>query len=170
MKNQNIRVSTRWEHSLTNLLGHYPTSEPGIALRQWVHHHGVENYLDLLSWEEEEVKANRTQQVFSLDDHGQPPQIYKLLSEDAMKALKSYNTESITRFHQRKVHNTKIVETPKDDPPVPPVPENDPPDVPESDLDILDDPILDFVNTQCHNSEALDQALQAYQAYQVPSP
>ena len=30
-----------------------------------------------------------------------PPQIYKLLSEDAMKALKAYNTEAITRFHQR---------------------------------------------------------------------
>ena len=52
----------------------------------------------------------------------------------------------------------------------PQVPENDPPDLPESDLDIPDYPILDFVNRQCHNSEDLDQALQAYQAYQVPSP
>ena len=99
-----------------------------------------------------------------------PPQIYKLLSEDATKALKSYNTEAITRFHQRKVHNTEIVETPQDDPLGPPVPENDPPDLPESDLDIPDDPILDFVNSQCHNSEDLDQALEAYQAYQVQSP
>ena len=99
-----------------------------------------------------------------------PPQIYKLLSEDAMKALKAYNTEVITRFHQRKVHNTEIVETPQDDPPGPPVPENDPPDLRESDLNIPDDPILEFVNSQCHNSEDLDQALQAYQAYQVPSP
>ena len=99
-----------------------------------------------------------------------PPQIFKLLSEDAMKALKSYNTEAITRFHQRKVHNTEIVETPQDDPHGPPVPENDPPDLLESDLDIPDDPILDFVNSQCHNSEDLDQALQAYQAYQIPSP
>ena len=87
-----------------------------------------------------------------------------------MKALKAYNTEAITRFHQRKVHNTEIVETPQDDPPGPPVPENDPPDLPESDLDIPDDPILDFGNSQCHNSEDLDQALQAYQAYQVPYP
>ena len=87
-----------------------------------------------------------------------------------MKALKSCNNEAITRFHQRKVYNTEIVETPQDDPPGPPVPENDPPDLPESDLDIPDDPILDFVNSQCHNSEDLDLALQAYQAYQVPSP
>ena len=99
-----------------------------------------------------------------------PPQIYKILSQDAMKALKAYNTEAITRFHQRKVHNTEIVEQPQDDPPGPPVPDNDLPDLPESDLDIPDDPNLDFVNSQCHTSEDLDQALQAYQAYQVPCP
>ena len=71
MENQNIRVSTQWEHSITNLLGLDPNTEPGIALRQWVHHQSVENHLDLLSWDEEEVKANPTQQVFSLDEHGQ---------------------------------------------------------------------------------------------------
>ena len=71
MENQDIRVSTQWEHSITNLLGHAPTTEPGISLGQWVLHQGVENHLDLLSWEEEEVKANPTQQVFSLDEHGQ---------------------------------------------------------------------------------------------------
>ena len=43
-------------------------------------------------------------------------------------------------------------------------------DLPESDLDIPDDPILDFVNSQCHASEDLDQVLRAYQAYQVPCP
>ena len=44
-----------------------------------------------------------------------PPQIYKFLSQDAMKALKAYNTEAINRSHQRTVHNTEIVETPQDD-------------------------------------------------------
>ena len=68
MGDQNIRVSPEWEHSLTNLLGHDSTTEPGIALRQWVHHQSVLNHLDLLSWEEEEVKACPTQQIFSLDD------------------------------------------------------------------------------------------------------
>ena len=87
-----------------------------------------------------------------------------------MKASKAYNTEAISRFHQRKVHNTEIVGTPQDDPPGPSVPGNDLPDLPESDLDIPDDPILDFVNIQCHSSEDLDQAVQAYQAYQVPCP
>ena len=71
MENQNIRVSTQWEHSITNLLGHDPTSEPGIALRQWVQLQGVENILDLFSWEEDELKAIPAQQVFTLDDHGQ---------------------------------------------------------------------------------------------------
>ena len=78
-----------------------------------------------------------------------------------MKALNAYNTEAISIFHQRKVHNTEIVESPHNDPPGPPVPEHDLPDVPESDLDIPVDPILDFVNSQCHRSEDLDQALQS---------
>ena len=85
-----------------------------------------------------------------------PPQIFKLLIQDAMK---TYNTEAISRFHQRKVHNTEIVETPQNDPPGPPVPENDLPDLPGSDLDIPYDPNLDFMNSQCHSSEDLDQAL-----------
>ena len=52
-------------------MGYAPTTEPGIALRQWVHHQGVDSILDLLSWEEDEIKANPTQQIFSLDDQGQ---------------------------------------------------------------------------------------------------
>ena len=85
-----------------------------------------------------------------------------------MKAVKAYNTKAINRFHQRNVHNTEIVETPQDEPSGPPVRENDLPDLHESYLDIPDDPILDIVNSQCHNSDDLDQNLQAYQAYQVP--
>ena len=71
MENKNPRVPPLWEHSLTTLLGHDPTSDPGIALRQWVHFQGVHNILDLLSWDQEELKAVPAQQVYSLDDHGQ---------------------------------------------------------------------------------------------------
>ena len=71
MENQNPRVPPLWEHSLTNLLGIDPTSNPGIAHRQWVHFQGVHNILDLLSWDQEELKAIPAQQVCSLDDHGQ---------------------------------------------------------------------------------------------------
>ena len=63
MENQNIRVSIKWEHSITNLLGHDPTSDPGIALRQWIHHQGVHSILDLLSWEEDELKTIPAHQV-----------------------------------------------------------------------------------------------------------
>ena len=43
------------------LLGHDQTSDPGIALRQWVHFQGVQNILDLFSLEQEEVKATPAQ-------------------------------------------------------------------------------------------------------------
>ena len=71
MENQNPRVPPLWEHSLTTLLGHDPTSDPVIAIRQWVHFQGVHNILDLLSWDQEELKTAPAQQVYSLDDHGQ---------------------------------------------------------------------------------------------------
>ena len=58
MENQNPRVPPLWEHSLTTLLGHDPTRDPGIALRQWVHFQSVHNILDLLSWDQEELKAD----------------------------------------------------------------------------------------------------------------
>ena len=71
MESQNVRVPPLWEHSLTILLGHDSTSDPGIALRQWVHFQGVHNIFDLLSWDQEELKAVPAQQVYSLDDHDQ---------------------------------------------------------------------------------------------------
>ena len=82
-----------------------------------------------------------------------------------MKALKVYKAATLNRFHKRKVHNTSVVEEPQDDPPEPSVADSDLSDLPESDLDIPRDPILNFVNSQYHSSEDLDQALQACQAY-----
>ena len=71
MENENPRVPPLWQHSLTTILGHDPTSDPGIALKQLVHLQGVHNILDLLSPDQEELKATSAQQVYSLDDHGQ---------------------------------------------------------------------------------------------------
>ena len=71
MENEIPRLSPAWEHSLTTLLGHDPTTEPGIAFRQCIHFQGVHNLLDLLSWDQEELKSTPAQQVYSLDDHGQ---------------------------------------------------------------------------------------------------
>ena len=59
---------------------------------------------------------------------------------------------------------------PQGDPLEPSVPDTGPSDLPDSDLNIPDGPILNFVNSQYHSSEDLDQALQAYQTYQVPFP
>ena len=94
--------------------------------------------------------------------------MFKLMSQDAMKALKASNTEVINRLHQRKIHNSEVVKLPQDDPPEPSVPDTGPSDLPESDLAIPDDPFLNFVNRQCHSSDDLYEALLAYQAYQVP--
>ena len=71
MSDRNIEVPTQFEHSFTNLLGHPPTTEGGIALRQWVNHQGIDDFRDLLSWDEEEIKTNSVQQILSLHDRGQ---------------------------------------------------------------------------------------------------
>ena len=70
MENEIPRLSPVWEYSLTNLLGHDHTAEPGMALRHWVHLQGLHSLLDLLSWDPEELKTTTTQQVYSLDDQG----------------------------------------------------------------------------------------------------
>ena len=49
-----------------SLIGAYPTSDPGMALRHWVHFQEVRNILDLLSWDQEELKTIPAQQVYSL--------------------------------------------------------------------------------------------------------
>ena len=71
MENENPRLSPVWEHSLTTILGHDLTTEPGISLRHWVYFHGVHNLLDLVSWDQEELKTTPAQQLYSLEDHGQ---------------------------------------------------------------------------------------------------
>ena len=70
MENEIPRLSIVWEHSLTNLSGHDPTTEPGMALRHWVHFQGVHSLLDLLSSDPEELKAVPTQQVYHQDSQG----------------------------------------------------------------------------------------------------
>ena len=57
MENEIPRLSTVWEHSLTNLLGHYHTTEPLMALRHWVHFQGVHSLLDFLRLDPEELKT-----------------------------------------------------------------------------------------------------------------
>ena len=60
------------------------------------------------------------------------------------------------------------MELPQKDPPEPSGPYTGPSDLPESKLAIPDDPTPHFMSSHVHSSENLDQALQAYQAYQLP--
>ena len=75
-------VPPLWGHSLTTLLGHDPTSDRAIALRQWVHFQGVHNIFDLLSLDQEEIKAVPAQQVYSIDDHGQMKHVFGAYTSD----------------------------------------------------------------------------------------
>ena len=70
MGDQNLKVSPLWEHTLTNLLGLEPTSEPGTALRLWVHYQSVPDLLDLSTWEQEDFKTNPSQHIYTIDDQG----------------------------------------------------------------------------------------------------
>ena len=90
MENEILRLPPLWEHALTNLLGHDHTTEPGMALRQWVHHHhqGIHHLMDLLSTDPEELKTDQTQQVYSIDDHGQG--IYLRTSQVQICGLLTY--------------------------------------------------------------------------------
>ena len=67
------RLSPVWEHSLTNILGHDPTTEAGRSLRQWVPYQGVHSLLgvDLLSWDPEEFKADPSHTIYNLNDNGE---------------------------------------------------------------------------------------------------
>ena len=71
MENDIPSLSSVWDHSLTNILGHDPTTEACRTLRQWVPYQGVHSLLDLWSWDPEEFKADTSQTIYDLDDHGQ---------------------------------------------------------------------------------------------------
>ena len=64
MENEIPRLSPVWEHSLTTILGHDPSTESGTALRHWVHFQGVQSLLDLLSWDQEELKTTPATEVW----------------------------------------------------------------------------------------------------------
>ena len=79
-----------WEHSLTNLLGHAHTTEPGMALRHWVSFQGVHNLLDLLNCDPEELTTVPTKQVYSQDDHGKYIHLRTNHQVKQMCGLKTY--------------------------------------------------------------------------------
>ena len=89
--------------------------------------------------------------------------MFEVLSQDAKKVLKAYNTEELTKFHKRKVPNTDVVEESQVDPCGPSEPDSGLFDLPETDLGIPEDLTLIFVNSQCHRSEDVHTRLTRYQ-------
>ena len=100
--------------------------------------------------------------------------IYKLLSQEAKDALQKYNVEAIQKFNaSRNLNETELMHN---------VYEHAQEELPlsideeefqecqqfntDQDLEPPTDDILEFITSQGHSEDQLDQALQTYQAYQ----
>ena len=99
-----------------------------------------------------------------------PAEVYKLLSPEAVVAFKKYNTEDINILAKKRgIHVTDIA----DQEPLPskdttPEDQHDPhqfDDAPDSEHD----PILDYINSQHHHEEDMNNALQAYNVMTSPT-
>ena len=99
-----------------------------------------------------------------------PAEVYKLLSPEAVAALKKCNTEANKFAKKRGIHVTDIADhelLPSED--TPPKEQHDPhqfDDAPDSETD----PILDYVNSQHYQEEDMNNALQAYNVMASPTP
>ena len=102
-----------------------------------------------------------------------PAHVYKLLSQEVKDALQNYNAEAIQKFKStRNLHeinflhdlheNTQDNSTTSNQ-------DDQSPDYQEShtdqDLEPPMDDLLDFINSQNHSDDQLDQVLQTYQTY-----
>ena len=91
-----------------------------------------------------------------------PAEVYKLLSPEAVVALKKYNSEDINKRAKRRGihvtditdHELSIAETNISEEPTNPHQDDD---APEGEVD----PILDYVNSQHHQQEDMNHELQA---------
>ena len=98
-------------------------------------------------------------------------EVYKLLSPEAVTTLKKYNTEAINKATKKRgIHVTDI--TDHDSPPSEDTTheeQTDPhpfDDAPTNEID----PILDYINSQDHQEEDMNHALQAYNVMASPTP
>ena len=99
-----------------------------------------------------------------------PAEVYKLLSPEAVVVLKKYNTEAINKLAKKKgIHMTDIA----DQKPLPsedttPEEQHDPhqfDDAPGNESDL----ILDYINSQHHQEEDMNNAIQAYNVMTSPT-
>ena len=99
-----------------------------------------------------------------------PGEVYRLLRPEAVVALKKYNTEAINKFAKKRgIHVTDIA----DQEPLPseettPEEQHDPHQF-EDAPDIESDPTLDYINSQHHQEEDMNNALQAYNVMTSPT-
>ena len=100
-----------------------------------------------------------------------PAEVYKLLSPEAVAVLKKYNTEAINKFAKKRgVHVSDIAD--HESPPSEDTTHEEQPDphqfedAPETEID----PILDYINSQHHQEEDMNNALQAHNVMASPTP
>ena len=102
-----------------------------------------------------------------------PGHIYKLLSQEAKDALQKYNVEAIQKLSLQEIYmKLNFIHDVHQD-----TKEKLPPSIDEEefqecqefntdkDLEPPTDDLLDFINSQEHSDDELDQVLQTYQAY-----
>ena len=97
--------------------------------------------------------------------------MYKLLSPEAVAALKKYNTEAINKFvKKRGIHVTDLAD--HESPPSEDTIHEEQPDpqqcedAPENEVY----PVLDYINSQHHQEDDMNNALQAYNVMASPAP
>ena len=103
-----------------------------------------------------------------------PAHIYKLLSQEAKDALQKYNVEAIQKFKaSRNLNETDLMHNVYEHTQEELPPSTDEEEFQEceqfntdQDLDPPTDDILEFITSQEHSDDQLDQVLQTYQAYQ----
>ena len=100
-----------------------------------------------------------------------PAEVYKLLSPEADAALKKYNTEAINKFAKKRgIHVTDIAD--HESPPSEDTIHEEQPDpqqvedAPENEIDL----ILDYINSQHHQEEDMNNVLEAYNVMGSPTP
>ena len=96
---------------------------------------------------------------------------YKLLIPEAVAALKKYNTEAINKFAKKRgIHVTDMAD--HESPPSEDTTHEEQTDyhqfenAPENEID----PIMDYINSQHHQEEDVNHALQAYNIMASPTP
>ena len=94
-----------------------------------------------------------------------PAEVYKLLSPQAIVALRKHNTEAINRFAKKRgFHVTEMIDH-ESHPPEDTTHDAEAQSIPhqfDNAPESEDDPILDYINSQYHQDEDMSNALQAY--------